>query len=163
MTTKQYKLDIIKNMYTEGHLIKDIVEYTGVSKDTIKLYLYRTFGKDNVSSEIKRRWKLNLRNSRLGDKSHLWSGGKEVTASGYVRLNLGGGKRQLEHRFIMEQHIGRKLLKTEHVHHKNHVRDDNNIDNLELMSVGDHIRMHNKDFKYERNSNGRFTRVYKQS
>ena len=149
-------------MYIDGYLIKDIVECTGVSKDTIKSYLYREFGKDIVSSEIKRRWKLNLHNSRIGEKSHLWKGGREVTASGYIRLNLGAGKRQLEHRFIMEQYIGRKLLKTEHVHHKNHIRNDNNIDNLELISAGKHIRMHNKDFIYERDSHGRFTKVYKQ-
>jgi hypothetical protein len=39
-----------------------------------------------------------------------------------------------EHRHVMEQHIDRFLLPQETVHHKNGVRDDNTITNLELWS-----------------------------
>lgn len=44
----------------------------------------------------------------------------------------------MEHRLVMEQAIGRYLEASEHVHHINGVRNDNRLENLEVISAGPH-------------------------
>jgi len=64
-----------------------------------------------------------------------WKGGR-TNHGGYVRV-YNNGQRILEHRLVMEQMLGRPMLPTETVHHKNGIRSDNRPENLELR-VGQH-------------------------
>ena len=61
--------------------------------------------------------------------------------SGYVQMYSEGGTK-LQHRVIMEKHLGKRLKSNECVHHINHDKTDNRIENLEIMSRAEHTRLH---------------------
>lgn len=68
-----------------------------------------------------------------GSKGYRWNGGKSLKVQGYVVFNTGPNKNKFEHRVIMASHLGRDLLPDETVHHKNGIKTDNRIENLELF------------------------------
>ena len=64
----------------------------------------------------------------------LPDGTTRINEHGYVEIKQ-DGRWQLEHRLIMEDHIGRPLIGNENVHHINGDRADNRLENLELWST----------------------------
>jgi endogenous inhibitor of DNA gyrase (YacG/DUF329 family) len=83
--------------------------------------------------------------------------GREVIRdhSGYLRIwepdhpaaNQG---RVLEHRWVIEQAIGRFLTSDEHVHHLNGVKDDNRLENLQVMDAQEHRLLTAAEMKQRR-------------
>jgi hypothetical protein len=47
-----------------------------------------------------------------------------------------------EHVLIMEKHLGRKLADKEVVHHINGNKLDNRLNNLEIKTISDHMKIH---------------------
>lgn len=58
-------------------------------------------------------------------------GWREQTPGGYI-IRCVGSKTIMQHREVMEQHLGRPLKAYENVHHKNGDRQDNRLENLEV-------------------------------
>jgi len=83
-----------------------------------------------------------------GKRSYAWKGGRiKDKRTGYILLwkpdhpNAVVGKSRAyvyEHRYVMSEHLGRALTPKEFVHHRNGVRDDNRIENLELLTHNVH-------------------------
>ena len=63
----------------------------------------------------------------------------------YVIILNDDGSRQrqtLYSRWLMEQKLGRRLLRTEEVHHQNEDFTDDSLSNLEILPSGEHQRLH---------------------
>ena len=98
--------------------------------------------KDNISKALKGREGLSM------DKNPFWKGGK-TTSNGYNILRVARNTKKPEHRLIVEQAVGRELLRQEKVHHINGIKNDNRIENLMLFqSQKEHSNYEQKICKY---------------
>jgi len=134
---------------------------------TYRLSQYETMAQEDILSSTKRfcecgcgqevRNRFKHGHNSNGKTHPSWRGGRRITYKGYVKVwmpdhpNCQSDGCILEHRLVMEHHLGRYLLPTEVVHHINHVKTDNRIENLRLFSshsehrsIGDGIKDPNR-------------------
>lgn len=89
---------------------------------------------------------------------------RRIDKDGYIRVyarlhQLADGRLMIfEHVMLMERGLGRRLHSTEVVHHINHNRSDNRMENLQLMTRSDHCRLHGVESSLTkpRTNGGRF-------
>lgn len=80
-----------------------------------------------------------------GARHAAWKGGRGLDTKGYVSVLLRPDDplwcmanrkgRVLEHRLVMARHLGRPLVDTETVHHKDGNKENNLIQNLQLRTA----------------------------
>lgn len=75
-----------------------------------------------------------------GTKHPNWRGGRHKDHSGYIILKMRGHPMAdkngwvREHRLIMANELHRTLMPGEIVHHRNGIKDDNRIENLQMVT-----------------------------
>jgi len=81
-----------------------------------------------------------------------YKGGRRKTSSGYIEIYspdhpyANVRKTVLEHILVMESHVGRYITKLERIHHINHIKHDNRLDNLYLCkNHAEHMSIHKKE------------------
>jgi hypothetical protein len=94
---------------------------------------------------------------RYGKDNPKWRGGRWVDANGYPRIILPPDnfflpmadkqRSVLEHRLVMAKSLGRNLHSWEIVHHKNNIKTDNRIENLQMVSLDKHTQITQMEIK----------------
>lgn len=134
------KSDQVIAFYQSGKTLEESALYFSVTVKVISNILKR----NGVPA------RKAAKRDQTGEKNLMWKGGKTKNKAGYILVRKtdhpNASKRGLvmEHRIVMEDHIKRILKPNEVVHHKNFIKDDNRIENLELMTHSDHQTLHNK-------------------
>lgn len=102
-------------------------------------------------------------NNNIPERTANWKGGRIYNSGGYILIykpehhfsDNDGYIR--EHRLVYEQYNNCILLPWSIIHHKNHNKSDNRIENLQLFSNHyEHMRLHDKYMI--RNKLGQYTK-----
>ena len=143
MTDEEFK-DYLIFEYKDNS-IRQIAHKLNVTQVAIRKY----FKKYNIPFKEKKDTYLR------GAKAPNWNGGRHMH-NGYIEIyapkHPHKNKRNCiyEHQKVMEDYLGRYLEKGEVVHHKDLCKTNNNIENLQLLTMSDHSKLHAK-LRKERN------------
>ena len=129
--------DFLQTAYVdEGQSLAQIAAQLGCSADLVRKRL--------IEYGLPLR-KVGMRAGR-GSQANGWRGGR-IQRGDYIALwrpdhPAAVNDYVLEHRLVVEASLGRFLRPDEVVHHRNHIKTDNRLENLEVLSPEEHLRRH---------------------
>lgn len=124
-------------MLNNGYDVKAISQFLGLGKWVIRHRLLEA----GLNTGINAR--------RSGEKHHNWKGGK-ISSRGYVFIKVSDHPKAnnwgyvKENILVMEKSLGRYLVDGEDSHHIDGNKSNNSLDNLELLSHGEHASLHSR-------------------
>lgn len=160
----------LEEAYSKGASIKDIALYLNMSVGKVFNYFKKYNIETRPQSFKTERSKEKFRRKMCGRVSPLKGthisedhkekiriskskgiGNKNLSKTGYIRIYFPDHPKSdsfgyiFEHDLIMECAIGRWLHPDEVVHHKNGIKTDNRLKNLELLTRSEHMSLHRKE------------------
>jgi hypothetical protein len=78
--------------------------------------------------------------ARVGKKSPRWGGGKITDELGYTKVRV--GKKYVREHTLCALKLISHIPKGYVIHHINGIKNDNRIENLQLISRGEHMKLH---------------------
>lgn len=123
--------------FGEWTVIGEEITVAGQKLDTVAVYCRCTCGTER---HVRKNSLYYGTSKSCGCLHRAKPGKRHRHGKGYVSVsmrdhpNAKSNGLVLEHTLVMSEHLGRPLFKGECVHHKNGIRDDNRIENLELWA-----------------------------
>ena len=142
---------VLNNLRRIGVKTRTVSDYETTEK---KRETWRRIGKASAGRRMTdaSKSKISAKNKGRRKRNDYEFGGHEKKRTdGYIKVyvpdhpNSTADGYVMKHILVMEQSIGRYLAPGEVVHHENHVRDDNHIENLRLMTASEHMSMHMRE------------------
>lgn len=172
---------IPSELYLQGLSIPQVSKQTGIAQSTLRF----RFKREGILRDRATAVRMAAKEGRLGDglrgksriftKQHCdaiskgrrkWSEenalGTRISSNGYVEYTKGPSKGRSVHVVKMEARIGRALSEDECVHHIDGDKQNNEDNNLALVTRSGHTRLHRREDAIsgkirERLSNGRLS------
>ncbi len=139
----------LKQVVSELESIIDLeLEYFGGRRTFGSAYPFSNFiNKSSYLAELGRElWQVVKLQDSATPSGYEEYPNRVIDSNGYAVLwDEGFTKRIGEHRYVVSRHLNRELESTEIVHHKDHDKLNNELDNLVIMSVHDHSSYHGKN------------------
>lgn len=122
----------LKKLYIKGLSLRSIGKILKINSTTVLNYMKKF--------KIPRRKRTEIQIGKFGKLSRRWNGGLRKNSNGYILIykpnNQSADKSGYirEHRYIVEQYIGRKLKPSEIIHHIDGNKSNNKKLNLYIFS-----------------------------
>lgn len=147
----------LQKLYAQAGSCSELARWLDIPIPTMRSRLLK------AGVDMKTGYRSPKKVRRYGTEHHNWKGGIQYHTAGYLMEyapdhpdappNKGY---VMQHRLVMERELGRYLHADELVHHKNGDKQDNRLENLELMTQSNHMKHHKAVGQAPRDGKGRF-------
>ena len=139
-------LELFKHLYYDLNMTQtEVAKEMGTSQKVV----YKFMRRNNLPARVA------AKRYQRGELNSFWKGGRRINEQGYVEIYVPGYEHARsngyvkEHILVAEKMLGRRLKyfgqgnpNNEVVHHINGIKDDNREENLLILTLAEHGKLH---------------------